>query len=70
MIQELPVEKGTTIIVGVRASNLNKEIWGDDAHEWKPERWLGTLPKELEEAHIPGVYANQWVTCCRKSIIC
>ncbi|KAI0039847.1 hypothetical protein FA95DRAFT_1503644, partial [Auriscalpium vulgare] len=33
-------------------------IWGPDAEEWKPERWLAPLPKTVEEARIPGIYSN------------
>ncbi|TBU52591.1 hypothetical protein BD310DRAFT_831896 [Dichomitus squalens] len=31
---------------------------GDDAYEWKPERWLGPLPETVERAAIPGVYSH------------
>lgn len=57
-ISEIPVPKETTIFIGVRASNRNKALWGEDADEFKPERWLSPLPKAVGEAHIPGVYAN------------
>ncbi len=40
------------------ACNTNKALWGEDAYEWKPERWLGPLPRALDEARIPGVYSN------------
>ena len=39
-MKEIPVPKGTTIYVAIRASNLDKRIWGEDALEFKPERWL------------------------------
>lgn len=39
-------------------ANRNKALWGEDADEWKPERWLLPLPKTLEDAHIPGVYSH------------
>ena len=53
------VPKGTTILVGIYSSNRNKEIWGDDACEWKPERWLnGAIPETVTDARIPGVYSN------------
>ncbi|KAI0713829.1 cytochrome P450 [Earliella scabrosa] len=39
-------------------SNNNKELWGEDANEWKPERWLAQLPAALEDAHRPSVYSN------------
>ena len=55
---EIPVPKGTTIQVGIVSSNWNKAVWGKDAMEWKPERWIDPLPKTVEEAKIPGVYSN------------
>ena len=72
LIAEVPVPKGTTILVGVRASNRNPELWGPDAKEWKPERWLTTDGKiktgiyegDLSGDHsgtgprYPGVYAS------------
>lgn len=57
-ISEIPVPRGTTVLIGVRASNRNPALWGDDAKVWKPERWLGDLPAKLIEAHLPGVYSN------------
>lgn len=33
-------------------------MWGEDALQWKPERWLSPLPKALLDAGIPGVSAN------------
>lgn len=58
MINEIPIPKGTKIVVGILGSNLNKELWGEDALEWKPERWLSPLPKALTETSIPGVYSH------------
>ncbi|KAK7684461.1 hypothetical protein QCA50_012408 [Cerrena zonata] len=57
-MSEIHVPKATTIIIGIRASNLNRSIWGDDVREWKPERWLKPLPEAVTDAHIPGVYSN------------
>lgn len=54
-IHEVHVPKDTTIIVGILSSNRNKAIWGEDALEWKPERWLNPLPKSVTEAKIPGI---------------
>ena len=55
---EVVAPKGTIVIVHYQASNVEKEMWGEDALEWKPERWLSPLPASLEEARIPGVYAH------------
>lgn len=59
VINEIFVPKHTTILLSVRACNRNPLIWGEDAAEWKPERWLNPLPKSLNDARVPGVYANQ-----------
>ncbi|CDO70522.1 hypothetical protein BN946_scf184569.g65 [Trametes cinnabarina] len=58
VMESVVVPKGTNVLVGVRACNRNKAIWGEDAEEWKPERWLKPLPKAVEDASIPGVYSN------------
>ncbi|OCH84539.1 cytochrome P450 monooxygenase [Obba rivulosa] len=58
IMSEIHVPKGTVIQIGVHGSNWNKALWGEDALEWKPERWLAPLPAALEEARIPGVYSH------------
>ena len=58
LINEVFVPKDTTVSIGIRACNRNKAIWGEDALEWKPERWLKPLPEAVIKAHIPGVYSN------------
>ena len=58
LMSEIPIPKDTVVLVGILGSNMNRRTWGDDAWEWKPERWLKPLPSTLEEARIPGVYAN------------
>lgn len=57
-ITEIPVPKGTEIIVPLMIANTNPEIWGSDANEWKPERWLSDLPASVKDAQIPGVYSH------------
>jgi hypothetical protein len=57
-IHALPVPKGTEVYVSIIGSNRNPELWGPDAHEWKPERWLNSLPSSLINARIPGVYSH------------
>lgn len=57
-LKEIPVKKNTSVIVSILNVNRSMKIWGDDAEEWKPERWLKALPKTVSEAHLPGVYSN------------
>ncbi|KAJ7239706.1 hypothetical protein C8J57DRAFT_1528053 [Mycena rebaudengoi] len=38
-ITSILIPKGTTVYIAVGAANHNRCIWGDDALEFKPERW-------------------------------
>ena len=52
------VSKGSPIFIPILAINRSKALWGEDAHEWKPERWLKPLPATVTQSHIPGAYSN------------
>ncbi|KAI0823100.1 cytochrome P450 [Trametes gibbosa] len=58
LINAVPLAKNTRIIVDVLSCNLDPALWGGDAAQWRPERWIEGLPKEVEEAHLPGVYSH------------
>lgn len=58
MMLEVPIPKDTTVFVGIYTSNTRKALWGEDAYEWRPERWLSRLPDAVLDAKIPGVYSN------------
>ncbi|KZV75347.1 cytochrome P450 [Peniophora sp. CONT] len=53
---EVFVPKGTSILCNIAAVNVAPFIWGEDAQEWKPERWLGDSPHT--GARVPSVYGN------------
>ena len=57
-LSEIAIPKGTVVVLNLWACNTNPALWGEDALEWRPERWLAPLPRELEEARVPGVYSN------------
>ena len=57
-IREVPMKKNTDLIVSIIGANRSKRVWGDDAEEWKPERWLRPLPDSLAQARLPGVYSS------------
>ena len=60
-MSEVLVPRGTLVITGNWVSNTNKALWGDDAYEWKPERWLSEPPQALKDARVPGVYSHLYV---------
>ena len=62
MMHELLVPKDTPVFISTMAANVNPDVWGPDAHEWKPERWLAPLPSTVADAKIPGVYSNLYVS--------
>ncbi|KAI0259683.1 cytochrome P450 [Gloeopeniophorella convolvens] len=39
-MKSVVVPQGTTVIMSILAANHNKAVWGEDASEWRPERWL------------------------------
>ncbi|KZP08117.1 cytochrome P450 [Athelia psychrophila] len=57
-IREIPIPKGTKLVVAIMRANRDSDIWGDDAQEWKPERWLASSPDKVANVHFPGVYSN------------
>ncbi|EIM81571.1 cytochrome P450 [Stereum hirsutum FP-91666 SS1] len=57
-ISEIVIPKDTSIIIGIREVNTSTEIWGTDAAQWKPERWLSPLPESVTNARVPGIYSN------------
>ncbi|TFY83263.1 hypothetical protein EWM64_g745 [Hericium alpestre] len=56
------IPEGTTLFVGIAAANRSPLIWGPDAHEWRPERWLGSevpgVQAREDGARLPGVYSG------------
>lgn len=60
-LNEIFVPKGTTIIMSLIGCNRNKDVWGEDAEDWKPERWLEPLRECVVGAKVPGVYSHLWV---------
>ncbi|EKM59827.1 uncharacterized protein PHACADRAFT_250554 [Phanerochaete carnosa HHB-10118-sp] len=53
--EHIEVKKGDLVFLPILALNRRKEIWGEDAHEFKPERWEH-IPEAA--ANVPGVWGN------------
>lgn len=58
---EIFIPKDSNMIIGILGANTDTATWGPDALEWKPERWLSSLPDSVVDAHMPGVYSHMWV---------
>lgn len=57
-VSEIFIPKGTRIVVSLVHCNRDRAIWGPDADEWKPERWLTGLPDSVADAKVPGIYSH------------
>ncbi|VDC06076.1 unnamed protein product [Peniophora sp. CBMAI 1063] len=54
VLTEIKVKKGDMVAIPIRIMNRATYIWGDDAEEFRPERFLETLPEKV--GHMPGIY--------------
>ncbi|KAJ7055687.1 cytochrome P450 [Mycena amicta] len=43
-ITQLPIRKGQDLYLAIASYHRTKSIWGADAHEFRPSRWLGEEP--------------------------
>ncbi|KAF9565188.1 cytochrome P450 [Agrocybe pediades] len=57
-LTEVVVPKNTNIYISILSHNRNPDLWGPDAHEYIPERWLKAVPDKVAEAQVPGVYSH------------
>ena len=59
-MKAVPIPKGTVVSISILGSNYKKEVWGEDAFEFKPERWMtdrvGGIGKN--GVRYPGIYSN------------
>ncbi|KAJ7802929.1 cytochrome P450 [Mycena leptocephala] len=57
LMHSITVPKGTSIYLGTVAANLNTEVWGEDALQFRPERWTNGKAESVT-TKLPGVYGN------------
>lgn len=57
-VDHVPIRKGQNLIIAFGEVNRLKSVWGEDAYEWKPERWLKPLPSSVTDTRIAGVYSS------------
>lgn len=61
-IDAVHVAKNQRLVISIIAANHNQAVWGEDASEWKPDRWLksseGVTPGEKDGVKYSGVYSS------------
>ncbi|KAE9411164.1 cytochrome P450 monooxygenase [Gymnopus androsaceus JB14] len=53
---EIRIKKGQHFLLAISGVNMSKKLWGEDAMEFRPERWLEPLPEAVSS--IPGVWGH------------
>jgi len=56
LITELPMSKGSKVVLSIPAYNRHKETFGEDAHLFNPYRWLE--PSHVHKGVSLGPFAN------------
>ncbi|KAJ7438810.1 cytochrome P450 [Mycena galericulata] len=57
VMSSINVPKGTTIYIAIAAANHNKQIWGEDALEFRPDRWIDGKVESVTQK-MCGIYGN------------
>lgn len=52
---EIHLQKGDSIAIPILAMHRDKDVWGEDAMEFRPERW-DNLPSSVKD--MPGVWSH------------
>ncbi|KAF7355908.1 hypothetical protein MVEN_00919800 [Mycena venus] len=59
-LSEVTIPRGATLFLGIAGANRLRSVWGSDAAEWRPERWLeGDLHHKVDPSvRLPGIYSG------------
>ncbi|KAG2356964.1 cytochrome P450 [Suillus spraguei] len=58
-INAISVVKNQSIVISILTANHNQAVWGEDASEWKPERWLNSTQVGVKDGvRYTGIYSS------------
>ncbi|KAE9401075.1 cytochrome P450 [Gymnopus androsaceus JB14] len=62
-VTSIPVKAGDNFIIPFPVMNSDAQVWGPDAHEFAPERWIteGALPSGSELPHGPYSHISNFI---------
>ncbi|KAJ7157698.1 cytochrome P450, partial [Mycena crocata] len=56
-LSSIPIPKGTPVWIAIAKANHNPDIWGEDALEFTPERWVNGRAGS-KDVKMPGVWGG------------
>ncbi|KAE9383393.1 cytochrome P450 [Gymnopus androsaceus JB14] len=62
-VTSIPVKAGDSFVIPFLVMNSDAQVWGPDAHEFVPERWIteGALPSGSELPHGPYSHLSNFI---------
>jgi cytochrome P450 len=48
-VDHITIKKGQELHIPILAINKSKDLWGEDAEDFRPERWLEGLPSQVTD---------------------
>ncbi|KZT54812.1 cytochrome P450 [Calocera cornea HHB12733] len=58
-VDRIPIRAGQCVLGSIDGLNKSEEVWGPDATEFLPDRWLGRETKQIDPSkQTGGIYAN------------
>ncbi|KAJ3985824.1 cytochrome P450 [Lentinula detonsa] len=66
VLKKIPVMKGQRVHIAIAAYNRSPSVWGPDADQWKPSRYLNSASESKKQQSMIGVFGN--VAQCAHSV--
>ncbi|KAJ3991866.1 cytochrome P450 [Lentinula boryana] len=58
VMKKIPVMKGQRVHIAIAAYNRSPSVWGPDADQWKPSRYLDSASESKKQQSMIGVFGN------------
>ncbi|KAK4935022.1 hypothetical protein LTR10_023834 [Elasticomyces elasticus] len=68
VIAEKVFPAGVSVAANCWVAHYNRQVWGDDAHEYRPERWLGDKDEVAAMSRYWIPFGHGAGTCIGKNI--
>ncbi|KAJ3853657.1 cytochrome P450 [Lentinula lateritia] len=60
VLKKIPVMKGQRVHIAIAAYNRSSSVWGPDADQWNPSRYLDPSSESKKQQSMIGVFGNNF----------